>query len=225
MAERLGAERHGRVIAAVRGALHLRLGDEVVSVTAPGVPLMANALRVAVSPGALAAVPAGAPAALGPRGLAAGALRVSFAPPPSRAATVVPPWRGVPIDVDAEALFAVAARLCGRGPGLTPEGDDLLAGLALALAARGRPAEAGALAPPDLPARTTALAATLLRLAARGHGPEPAVRMLTAMGGERAGAARELARLGGSTGAAVARGIATILDGMPLDALTTPALR
>src|SRR4029453_14125285 len=70
---------------------------------------------------------------------------------------------------------AAGRELLGRGPGLPPEGDDLLAAVAGTLAVLGpatgldgpgRDALVGALAP--RPGRTTALSATLLELAARG---------------------------------------------------------
>lgn len=64
--------------------------------------------------------------------------------------------------------------LPGRGPGLTPAGDDLLAGYAAGLALwHGRFADAEAIAGEVAP-RTTLLAGTLLRHAARGQLPEPA---------------------------------------------------
>jgi hypothetical protein len=124
-----------------------------------------------------------------------------------------------------------AGVLLGRGPGLTPEGDDLLAAVAATLFAFG-PATgvtgaslAGVLAAllggaPDggpggasavVPAgRTTALAATLLELAAQGQVVEPAGRLLDlSPAGERdlAGALRRLERLGHGSGRAYALGI------------------
>ncbi|HEY5881074.1 MAG TPA: DUF2877 domain-containing protein [Nakamurella sp.] len=62
--------------------------------------------------------------------------------------------------------------LVGLGRGLTPGGDDLLAGAAVGLHAAGRPDLACRLAaalPTDLDVRTTALSADLLRLALAGH--------------------------------------------------------
>ena len=108
------------------------------------------------------------------------------------------------------SLAAVAgARLIGRGGGLTPEGDDLVAGVAAVVASSPWPlalreAWLGALVGDDLRSRTTALSATLLELAVRGMGPEP----LQALLGGDAGALARLEALGHSTGHAIARGAA-----------------
>jgi Protein of unknown function (DUF2877) len=116
---------------------------------------------------------------------------------------------------DPELALAAVRVLLGRGPGLTPEGDDLLAGVAGTLAVLGPaivppspasapvhvsvpvPADAGN--PPDppwnlilaalrpLPGRTTVLSATLLGLALDRRLPEPAGRLLDlSPAGERA---------------------------------------
>src|SRR5437588_64061 len=69
-------------------------------------------------------------------------------------------------------------RLAGRGGGLTPAGDDLLAGYAAGLVLfHGDRRAAHAIALAAAP-RTTALSATLLRHAARGELPEPAHALL-----------------------------------------------
>ena len=83
-------------------------------------------------------------------------------------------------DRDPEPAAAAARDLLGRGPGLTPEGDDLLAAVAGTLAVLG-PATSphgpthdpllDALAPTH--GRTTALSATLLALASQRRLPEP----------------------------------------------------
>jgi hypothetical protein len=110
------------------------------------------------------------------------------------------------LGIDAEPVSRLTddpaqavARLLGRGPGLTPAGDDVLAGFlvgarAFGLDARRMRAAIAARAP----ARTTALSAALLRHAGRGecidevaavvaaltdHGhPEPALGRLLAVG-------------------------------------------
>ena len=61
-------------------------------------------------------------------------------------------------------------RLAGRGPGLTPLGDDILIGYIGAAALAGE--DVSALAE-RAAGKTTALSATLLRCAARGELPEP----------------------------------------------------
>jgi Protein of unknown function (DUF2877) len=102
---------------------------------------------------------------------------------------------------------ALGARLIGRGPGLTPEGDDVVAGLAAVVAVSSwasREAWVAALIGDDLRRRTTALSATLLELAALGMGPEPLQSWLA---GDATALAR-LERIGHSTGPAIARGAA-----------------
>jgi hypothetical protein len=113
---------------------------------------------------------------------------------------------------------AAARAVVGRGPGLTPEGDDLVAAVAGTLAVLGpvtgvdgvvRDALLGALDPG--PGRTTALSGTLLALASEGRLAEPAGRLLDlGPGGEAAwpGALSRLERLGHGSGRAYAAGIA-----------------
>jgi Protein of unknown function (DUF2877) len=108
---------------------------------------------------------------------------------------------------------AIGAELIGRGPGLTPEGDDVVAGLAAVVASGPWPAAAKtawlrALIGDDLRRRTTALSATLLELAARGLGPEPLQALLAG----RPGALDRLQRLGHTSGRAYARGAAVGLS-------------
>jgi Protein of unknown function (DUF2877) len=127
--------------------------------------------------------------------------------------------RGV-LERDPGPAGLAAERLLGRGPGLTPEGDDLLAAVAATVAVLGpaagldaaqRAALLAALVPAGRRAgRTTALAATLLELAARGQVAEPAGRLLDlGPAGERAwpAALRRLQRLGHGSGRAYAAGI------------------
>jgi Protein of unknown function (DUF2877) len=120
---------------------------------------------------------------------------------------------------DPDRAGRAAERLLGRGPGLTPEGDDLLAAVAATVAVLGpaagvdgaqRAALLAALVPAGLAGRTTALAATLLELAARGQVAEPAGRLLDlGPAGEQAwpAALRRLQRLGHGSGRAYAAGI------------------
>lgn len=114
---------------------------------------------------------------------------------------------------DPSLAAAVGARLVGRGGGLTPEGDDLLAGVAAVIAVGDWPgalreAWLGALIGADLRRRTTALSATLLELAALGKGPEPLQAWLAG----DAGALVRLEAIGHSTGRAIARGAAIALS-------------
>ena len=104
----------------------------------------------------------------------------------------------------ARAPEALGAELIGRGPGLTPEGDDFVAGMAGVLAAAGRHDDVAALIGNDLRRRTTALSATLIELAARGFGPEPLQAVLAG----RASALPRLLAMGHTSGRAYARGAA-----------------
>jgi hypothetical protein len=105
--------------------------------------------------------------------------------------------------------------LAGRGAGLTPAGDDLLAGyvagLTLFLGARD---EALAIAERAAP-RTTSLSATLLRHAARGELPEPAHALLAR------GDARPLRAFGHSSGTWLLAGLALAGARCPRSAATT----
>ena len=170
------------------------------------------------------------PQAVGPEAIAdrAAALRGALGavdshgkPPPERA-TLDPLFQAV--RGRDPALAAGAARgLLGRGPGLTPEGDDLVAAVAGTLAVLGpaagwdRPVLAGFLAALVEPARerTTALSATLLELAAQGRLAEPAGRLLDlSPHGEAAwpAALARLERLGHGSGRAYAAGIAATIS-------------
>jgi hypothetical protein len=124
---------------------------------------------------------------------------------------------------DADLAARAAALLVGRGEGLTPEGDDLLAGAAAAGAAAGgaarwpaadRGAWLAALRPPDLERRTTPLSATLLELAIRGQVMQPVHALLDVSPGGAEGwqaALRTLLRIGHSTGPAYAAQVAATL--------------
>ena len=116
------------------------------------------------------------------------------------------------VERDPSLAAAAGAELIGRGPGLTPEGDDVLAGVAGVVASGPWPealrdAWVGALLGVDLRRRTTALSATLLELAAKGMGPEA----LQALVGGRMAALDRLLRVGRTSGRAYALGAATAL--------------
>jgi hypothetical protein len=109
---------------------------------------------------------------------------------------------------DDRSLETIGAEMIGRGPGLTPEGDDFVAGMAGVLAAAGRHHEVGALIGADLRRRTTALSATLIELSARAMGPEPLQAVLAGRGDALAA----LLALGHTSGQAYARGAAAGLS-------------
>jgi hypothetical protein len=146
------------------------------------------------------------------------AIGLPTATDPEGAAALAGLFRAVR-ERDPEPAAGAAGELLGRGPGLTPEGDDLLAAVAGTLAVLGPVAGwepsvlTGFLAALVTPApeRTTALSATLLQLAARRQLVEPAGRLLDlGPDGEAAWPAAQarLERLGHGSGRAYAAGIA-----------------
>jgi len=109
---------------------------------------------------------------------------------------------------DPARAAGAARRLLGRGSGLTPSGDDLLAGFLVGCAAYGRPAGDVRGVVLDEGRRTTDLSAALLRHAARGEALPEVTRLLVAMSEGRgiATAAAELVRVGHTSGTALAIG-------------------
>jgi len=223
-----GPARRGRVVGVHPSCVYVASDPaggipEVVAVeTADGVGLPC-ALRLGLDRAAapFAVVRVGHPARIGNGVLVAGPLEVRvvrwWAPP------VVQPWPGdgpreqtrkqlaqllrdVPPPVDPELD---ASDLLGRGPGLTPAGDDVLAGWLLAVHhdVGLRAATAAVLA--RAATATTALSAVLLREAAAGRGVPAAVALADALGGhgEVATALTRLLRVGHTSGAALAHGL------------------
>ena len=113
---------------------------------------------------------------------------------------------------DYEASATVAARLLGSGPGLTPSGDDVLAGFLAGAVAFGLDAAGLRQAIADLaPARTTALSATLLWHAARGECIDELGAVADVLTGQRSDnsghALSRLLSIGHTSGAALALGL------------------
>lgn len=114
-------------------------------------------------------------------------------------------------------LASLGQRLGGRGPGLTPAGDDMLAGaLLVARVIWGR------LPPPSDLLRDVAtndIALAFLRCAAEGRCIEPAHDLLDALARSDAGATiralATLSRFGSSSGAALAFGVRAALTEFP----------
>jgi len=203
--------------AALRGPGRIDCNGFVVSVTPPGTPWLPNGVALGpgpetvwdpvvapVEPGpALAARGAAVLRALGageslavlPRAAEATALR----PSPAAVAALLDALRSG----DRDARRRAARGLLGRGPGLTPEGDDVLAGAAVVAAAAGAPLAL----PADLRALTTPLSATLLELAAAGAAPRPVHALLDLADTRWRAALRELEGLGASSGRAIALGV------------------
>jgi len=185
---------------------------------------------------ALAALPdlaVGEPVGSGAGQLRAGPLQVrlsrlvSFAVP-HLAAHVARSLASASVDLSAardqlplRALALLAAgdpaavpMLLGRGDGLTPVGDDVLAGWLVATRAAGRPNDAVAGAVHAALDRTTSLSAALLRHAAAGEAI-PAFRSVLASGGTEAVAG--LLAVGHSSGAGMLLGARLALFDPPVD--------
>lgn len=99
-------------------------------------------------------------------------------------------------------------RLLGRGGGLTPTGDDVLAGALVTLNALGAPAGVplAAAVTAAAPAATTTVSAALLRHAARGECIPQLADLLEAMAADVPGVGTESATLARAAGALLAVG-------------------
>ena len=129
---------------------------------------------------------------------------------PDVGADLAPVWEAVIGDVRRGDLAPVFHRLQGRGEGLTPSGDDVLAGILLAAAID--PRNRDTLMDLALAARTTRLSRAFLRWAAAGQSIQPAHALLdAAASGDPAGmrrAAASLAGMGATSGRALVAGVA-----------------
>lgn len=120
--------------------------------------------------------------------------------------------------------ITAAEQLMGLGPGLTPSGDDMLAGLLVALRHLGLAARApravwladwlAAAVAFDARTRTTPISATLLHCAARGEASTESLGVLRGIVGHQPlePAVHRLLRLGHTSGADIAWGIRTGLS-------------
>jgi hypothetical protein len=129
------------------------------------------------------------------------------------------PAVGVPLpDASYDGLHP--AELLGRGPGLTPSGDDLVAGALVAAHATGDP-RFGTWRSETLQAlstnRTTAVSYALLHHACEGYAtPELAGFLRSVCGaGEVPGAAARLLAVGHTSGAALMQGVLHVLTTHP----------
>ncbi|WP_116950674.1 oxamate carbamoyltransferase subunit AllH family protein [Jiangella endophytica] len=113
---------------------------------------------------------------------------------------------------DDDEIADAVAGLLGLGPGLTPAGDDVLAGALVVGAAVGPRAAArlaAAVEAADPLRRTTAVSAGLLPYAARGLAVPQLTTYLAALGatrGDAGGAERKLLAVGHTSGAALRLG-------------------
>ena len=119
-------------------------------------------------------------------------------------------WSPLIQDLGRADLVAAFGRLQGRGTGLTPSGDDVLAGILLVGAID--PTQRRVLTDLALKARTTPLSRAFLRWAASGQSIQPAHALLdAAASGDQSGmsgAAASLAEVGATSGRALVAGIA-----------------
>ncbi|MEW9549337.1 DUF2877 domain-containing protein [Nonomuraea sp. NPDC050783] len=121
-------------------------------------------------------------------------------------------------------MATAAEQLVGLGPGLTPSGDDVLAGLLVTLRHLGAATGTGravwlagwlaATVTFDARTRTTPLSATLLHCAARGEASPEVLAVLRGVAGHQAlePALRRLRHLGHTSGADLAQGVAIGVD-------------
>ncbi len=119
------------------------------------------------------------------------------------------PWALQLVDQPVEALLP---RLLGRGPGLTPAGDDVLIGFILARQCR----EESALILAGARNRSGQPSRAFLRWASKAEGPAVAVAMLHALVAADAQALgpalRNLLAFGGTTGSAILTGLTSGLE-------------
>lgn len=234
----LGAGGEGSVAAVFAKAAYLRLPAGLVALTTADVhpgPLHARGcvalhrLRagdaVAVDGRLLRAGPVtvdlggahtwrgGLPSAGDLSAAAADAIELLAAAPPS--AVLAPGFEGrlgrARAHLDRGRLVGAVDELAGLGPGLTPAGDDVLAGLLLVARARGGPAAEPALSAAAAAARTNDVARAFLAWAARGQSIAPVHDFLGAAARHdrrcAAGALRALLAVGHSSGADLALGL------------------
>jgi hypothetical protein len=194
------------------GSWRIVIGDGAVSWTGPAGPVVVRAARE----WAPARPPQGPVTA---RALAAVRASLSGADPGVRGSLLA--GLGAAAAGDYDAATAAAMSLLGAGPGLTPSGDDVLAGFLVGAAAFGIDATALREATEVLaPARTTALSAALLWHAARGECIDELAGLAAVLTSQRCGAeqaGRAVSRLlsvGHTSGAALALGLVTAAESM-----------
>ncbi|GHE12815.1 DUF2877 domain-containing protein [Klenkia taihuensis] len=124
--------------------------------------------------------------------------------------------RGAVRRADLDAALRTATRLVGLGPGLTPAGDDVLAGTVAGLVLMGHPAAErfGAGVHALAAGRTTELSRALLKHAAAGRvsGEFAAVVRALIGQGDLDAALATLLATGSTSGRAMALGLSTAID-------------
>lgn len=217
-----GPPRRAVVVGRHATVVHLQVGAEVLAVETADAVGLPGAVRLGTGPraGAFDDVRPGAVARLGSGEVRVGPLTVTvarwWAPrrprsglDPGAVAALARLLADHPPPVPADAPVG---DLVGLGPGLTPAGDDVLAGLLVGLHhAPGRRDEVAR----EVMARTggtTALSATLLRHATLGHGVPALLDVADHLAGHGGGrslpaALERLRRVGHTSGTALAWGL------------------
>jgi len=235
-----GPTREGTLLGAGDRAAWARFGDEVLILAPPGGVRMPNGVEV--PPALLGGLVAGDECLVGDGALAVGEWRLRAvrwwdsrpALPPTdpvllrRRAAVAGDCFAPVADAglgaalmagDPAAVLGAAQQLIGNGAGLTPLGDDVLAGAMASAFLLGRAAGRDGLwqmvagVAPTLLAtareRTTGLSATLLRHACRGEVDEASAALLQALcgRGDPPAALESLLALGHTSGRGLATGL------------------
>ena len=223
----------GRVVSVHRKAVYLRLGTELVALVAPDVDPGPVHVRCAALPPCRVceAVTGDGTRLAGQQWALRGPGAVWWGTTPGPLALAARDEALVREALVAGEVIATAARALGRGtealvaavggrgPGLTPAGDDVLAGVVLVDRAAGGPGVEDRLQALCAGVRTTEVAAAFLAWAARGQSVAPAHDWLHAVAaGDRPAASRALARLhalGADSGRHLAAGMALGLGQLP----------
>lgn len=225
----------GTVIACYAKAVYVRCDGGVLALTTPAVSSGPIHLRCHTLP----AYEVGQPASMGDLDVDAPTWRGTLPEPAKFVAAadfalsllepVAPPvllegplpaaWPGHAEVLQAGDLHRVAEMLGGRGMGLTPAGDDVIAGLVLAAAAMWGPGSQAELAGVVAASRTNDIAAGFLRWAGLGQSIAPVHDFLHAVSRFDARGARsalaELLSFGASSGADLAYGLALAVRHLP----------
>jgi hypothetical protein len=235
------------VVASTPPALYLMAADGTMLCLASATAVRVPCAMVLESKGLPPQLPEGTIATVGAGVLSVGATTFRagrwWRPPRPRGLGATPPARlagavrwltgrvADPLDAPGRAAVAdlvealavgerpdpAVARLLGRGPGLTPTGDDVLAGALVTLTALGSPlaASLGAAVTAAAPDATTTVSAGLLRHAAAGECIPQLEELLSAIGhgtddpaaGALARAAGALLAVGHCSGAGLLHGV------------------
>ena len=215
----------GRVVSVHRKAAYLRLEGELVALVAPGVePGPIHVRCTSLPPCRVGEAVSGDGTRLagqcwalrGPGAVWRGTVPDALADS-TLAREALVPGRIVEAAARARDLEGLAAGVGGRGPGLTPAGDDVLAGAVLVARAAG--ADEEWLTALTASVRTTEVSGAFLAWAARGQSVAPAHDWLHAVAaGDRPGARNALTRLhrlGADSGRHLGAGLALGLAQLP----------